>query len=126
GPLSAAAMAAVPGPRAGMAAGAVNTFRQLGYALGVAVLGSAFHGGLARTAGPGLVGPLSGGRAGTVSDPGLVHPAYAYALDLTFLVAAGFCLVAGIAVFVFVRPSSPDSPRGSSSSDPTAPRRRGE
>src|SRR5215468_230232 len=36
GPLSATAMAAVPGPRAGMAAGAVNTFRQLGYAFGVA------------------------------------------------------------------------------------------
>src|SRR4029079_6553106 len=98
GPLSAAAMAAVPGPRAGMAAGAVNTFRQLGYALGVAVLGSVFHGGLARTAAPVLVGPRSGGRAGTVSDQGLVHHAYAYALDLTFLVAAGFGLVAGIAV----------------------------
>src|SRR5262249_8562175 len=38
-PLSATAMAAVPGSRAGMAGGAVSTFRQLGYAFGIAVLG---------------------------------------------------------------------------------------
>jgi EmrB/QacA subfamily drug resistance transporter len=109
GPLSAAAMAAVPGSRAGMAAGAVNTFRQLGYAFGIAVLGAVFHGGLARTAGEGLAGPLSGGQAGAVIAQGegmaqLVRAAYASALDLTFVVAAGFGLVAGIAVLMFVRP----------------------
>lgn len=108
-PLSAAAMAAVPGPRAGMAAGAVNTCRQLGYAFGIAVLGEVFRGGLEHTAGQGLLGPLSGGQAGAVIARGsdmaqLVHRAYAYALDLTFVVAAGFGLVGGIAVFVFVRP----------------------
>ncbi|MDP4503798.1 DHA2 family efflux MFS transporter permease subunit [Nonomuraea turcica] len=37
--LSSAAMAFAPPPRAGMAAGAVNTVRQLGYALGIAALG---------------------------------------------------------------------------------------
>ncbi|MGP3959884.1 MFS transporter [Nonomuraea sp. 3N208] len=37
--LSSAAMAFAPPRRAGMAAGAVNTVRQLGYALGIAVLG---------------------------------------------------------------------------------------
>jgi MFS family permease len=108
GPLSAAAMAAVPGTRAGMAAGAVNTFRQLGYVFGIAVLGEVFRGGLAHTAGQRLTGPLSGGRAGAVIAQGnslaqLVHRAYANALDLTFVVAAGFGLVAGIAVLVFVR-----------------------
>jgi hypothetical protein len=66
GPLSAAAMAAVPGPRAGMTAGAVNTFRQLGYAFGVAVLGEVFRDGLAHDAGQSLLGPLSGGQAGLV------------------------------------------------------------
>jgi hypothetical protein len=45
--LGSAAMAAVPTQRAGMAAGALNTVRQLGYALGIAVLGSVFA---ARTA----------------------------------------------------------------------------
>ncbi len=90
GPLSAAAMAAVPGPRAGMAAGAVNTFRQLGFALGIAVLGAVFRGGLDDTAGQSL------------------RQTYADALDQTFMVAAGFGLAAAIAVFVFVRPSRTD------------------
>lgn len=108
-PLSAAAMAAVPGPRAGMAAGAVNTFRQLGYAFGIAVLGEVFRGGLAHHAGQSLVGPLSGGQAGAViargHDPAtLVHHAFAFGLDTTFVVAAGFGVVAAIAVFAFVRP----------------------
>lgn len=40
--LSSSAMASVPPSKGGMAAGAVNTFRQLGYAVGIAVLGSAF------------------------------------------------------------------------------------
>jgi MFS family permease len=108
GPLSAAAMAAVPGPRAGMAAGAVNTFRQLGYAFGIAVLGAVFHAGLAHTAGEDLAGQLGGGQAAEAMARGsdlalLVHRAYAHALDLTFLVAAGFGLVGGIAVLLFVR-----------------------
>jgi EmrB/QacA subfamily drug resistance transporter len=117
GPLSAAAMAAVPGPRAGMAAGAVNTFRQLGYAVGIAVLGAVFHGRLAQVAGDGLAGDLGSGRAGAVIARGdeparLVHRAYAAALDQVFLVAAGFGLVAAIAVFALVRPQpTPAAPR---------------
>lgn len=122
GPLSAAAMAAVPGPRAGMAAGAVNTFRQLGYAIAVAVLGAVFHGGLADTAGQRLADPLASGQAGAVMAQGsemtgLVRQAYATALDRTFLVAAGIGLIAAIAAAVFVRPRrtaartpSPDRP----------------
>ena len=111
-PLSATAMAAVPGPRAGMAAGAVNTFRQLGVAFGVAVLGEVFRGRLERTAGHSLAGPLSGGHAGAVIARGsgmahLVHQAFANGLDLTFVVAAGFGLIAGIAVLAFVRPNRP-------------------
>ncbi|MGP3927941.1 MFS transporter [Streptomyces sp. 8N616] len=38
--LAGAALAAVPAERAGMAGGAVNTFRQFGYAFGVAVFGT--------------------------------------------------------------------------------------
>ncbi len=111
-PLSATAMSAVPAPRAGMAAGAVNTFRQLGYAFGIAVLGEVFRGGLQHVAGQGLAGPLSGGDAAAVIARGsgvadLVHRAFADSLDLTFVVAAGLGLVAGIAVLLFVRPRSP-------------------
>ena len=40
--LSSSAMAAVTPQRGGMAAGAVNTARQLGFALGIAILGSVF------------------------------------------------------------------------------------
>ncbi|WP_329172200.1 MFS transporter [Streptomyces sp. NBC_01477] len=41
--LSAAALASVPPERGGMAGGAVNTFRQLGFALGIAVFGVIFQ-----------------------------------------------------------------------------------
>ena len=39
GPLAAAVLVAVPSHRGGMASGALNTARQLGYALGIATLG---------------------------------------------------------------------------------------
>jgi EmrB/QacA subfamily drug resistance transporter len=121
GPLSAAAMAAVPGTRAGMAAGAVNTFRQLGYAVGVAVLGEAFRRGLEHNVDQSLAGLLGSGHAGAVIAQGnnmaqLVHQAYADALDQAYTVAAAFGLVAGIAVFLFVRPgrTEPAPERGRS------------
>ena len=98
GPLSAAAMAAVTGPSAGMAAGAVNTFRQLGYAVGIAVLGEVFRTGLS--------------QAGPLDTP---SRAYAGALNLTFLVAAGFGVAAGIAAFALLRPA-PEPARTVSSS----------
>src|SRR5487761_1136448 len=110
-PLSATAMAAVPGSRAGMAGGAISTFRQLGYAFGIAVLGELFRGGLARVAGAPLAGALGGGSAGVVlarssSLSPLVHRAFATGLDMTFVVAAGLGLIAGVVVLVFVRPSA--------------------
>jgi MFS family permease len=45
--LSAAAMASAPVDRGGMAAGALNTARQLGMALGIAALGTIFAGHVA-------------------------------------------------------------------------------
>jgi EmrB/QacA subfamily drug resistance transporter len=107
-PLSATAMAAVPRARAGMAAGAVSTFRQLGYAFGIAVLGQVFRGGLQHTAGHDLAGALSGGQAATVMARSpelehLVHKAFAYSLDLTLVVAAGIGLAASIIVLTLVK-----------------------
>jgi hypothetical protein len=92
-----------------MAAGAVNTFRQLGYAFGIAVLGAVFHSRLEHIAGESLAGQLGSGQAGAVIARGdelarLVHRAYAGALDQIFWVAAGFGLVGAIAVLAFVRP----------------------
>jgi predicted MFS family arabinose efflux permease len=121
-PLSATTMAAVPVSRAGMAGGAVSTSRQLGYAFGIAVLGDVFRGGLQHSAGAGLAGALSGGQAGAVvaHSPGLaplVHQAFANGLDLTFLVAGGIGIVAGILVFTLVRPRPAEAmtPRGQES-----------
>ena len=96
---------------AGMAGGALSAFRQLGYAFGIAVLGEIFRGGLTRAAGSALAGPLGGGQAGAViaGSPRLttlVHHAFADGLDVMYLVAAGFGLLAAIVVFVLVRPSA--------------------
>ncbi|HMD91430.1 MAG TPA: MFS transporter [Trebonia sp.] len=108
-PLSATAMAAVPHSRAGMAGGAVSTFRQLGYAFGIAVLGEVFRGGLTRAAGPQLAGPLGGGEAGQVMARSgelahLVRQAFADSLDVMFVVAAGFGVAAAVLAFTLVRP----------------------
>jgi EmrB/QacA subfamily drug resistance transporter len=108
-PLSATAMAAVPGSRAGMAGGAVSTFRQLGYAFGIAVLGEVFRGGLTRVAGSGLAGPLGGGEAGAVMarSGGLAHlvrQAFADSLDQAFAVAGVLGVAAAVLVLAFVRP----------------------
>jgi predicted MFS family arabinose efflux permease len=107
-PLSSTAMSAVPWQQAGMAGGALSAFRQLGYALGVAVLGEVFRGGLTRVAGSALAAPLGGGEAGAVmaANPRLtpvVHRAFASGLDTMFLAAAGLGLIAAIAVFAMVK-----------------------
>jgi EmrB/QacA subfamily drug resistance transporter len=116
-PLSATAMSAVPGERAGMAAGALSTFRQLGYALGIAVLGNVFRAGLTHVAGPAVAAPLSGGQARAVMarSAGLEHvvrQAFANALDVTFGVAAVLGLIGSVLVFAFVRrpPAEPGAP----------------
>ncbi|WP_042423561.1 MFS transporter [Streptacidiphilus anmyonensis] len=80
--LMATALASVPPQRAGMASGALNTSRQLGYALGIAVLGTVFqqhaHGHSARSA-------------------------FAAGLHPVFLTAGLTGLVAGLLVLVTVR-----------------------
>ena len=65
--LTSTAMSAVPWQQAGMAGGALSAFRQLGYALGIAVLGEVFDSGLTHSAGPGLSAALSGGVASTAA-----------------------------------------------------------
>ncbi|HTJ69966.1 MAG TPA: MFS transporter [Actinospica sp.] len=86
--LASAAMSAVPHQRAGMAGGALNTFRQLGYALGIAVLGTVFaH------------------QAKSTSAQG-ARTAVATSLDHVFALAGGLTLVAAVVVLLFVRRSA--------------------
>jgi len=88
--LASAAMSAVPHQRAGMAGGALNTFRQLGYALGIAILGTVFA----------HQGSRGGAGAGAARD------AVATSLDHVFAVAGGMTLVAAVVVLLVVRRSA--------------------
>ena len=122
--LAESAMGSVPAHRGGMAGGAVTTARQLGFAIGIAVLGTVFA---ARAeddlAGRGAPEPeqtahaLAGGQAGRIlaavpdglRDPvdRALHSAAVAGLDAGFLVAAGVGLLGGIAVLILVRPAAP-------------------
>jgi EmrB/QacA subfamily drug resistance transporter len=126
-PLSTTAMSAVPWQQAGMAGGALSAFRQLGYAFGIAVLGEVFRGGLTQVAGSALAAPLGGGQAGAVMAASprlapLVHHAFATGLDTMFLAAAGFGVVAAIAVFTLVKkaPAGSGGPHGAASAPESA------
>jgi EmrB/QacA subfamily drug resistance transporter len=119
--LGAATMASVPPQRSGMAGGAVNMMRQLGYAFGIALLGTAFatragaslagrglpgSAGLARALAGGparAVVAAAGPRAGSVDQA--LHAAAVAGLQGDFLIAAVAGLAAGLLVLALVRPS---------------------
>jgi EmrB/QacA subfamily drug resistance transporter len=122
--LSSTAMSSVPPQRGGMAAGAVTTARQLGFAIGIATLGTLFSSRAQTYLGAhGAPNPantargLAGGQADriiaaapsdlreTVSHA--LHGAAASGLDAGFLVAGGIGLLAGLLVLILVRPAPP-------------------
>jgi EmrB/QacA subfamily drug resistance transporter len=125
--LGSATMASVPRERAGMAAGAVNMMRQLGYAFGIALLGTVFAARAADTiASRGVAGSaqlaraLAGGqarqvvhaagsRAGTLDA--VLHAAALSGLQGAFLVAGVAGLAVGLTVFALVRHDRPDAAR---------------
>ncbi len=124
--LSSAAMSAVPVQRGGMAAGAVNTARQLGFALGIAGLGSVFAARAAHVLGDHSVPrpdevsrALAGGQArallahasgaggrGPLNDA--LHAASVQGVQWAFLVSGIAGVLAGLAVLAMVRPSAGD------------------
>jgi EmrB/QacA subfamily drug resistance transporter len=123
--LTSTAMGAVPWQRAGMAGGALNAFRQLGYAFGIAVLGEVFRAGLTHAAGSSLSTALSSGQAQQVlaRTPALtpvVHRAFADGLDLAYLVAGGIGLLAAAAVFILARPRPPAPASAGPAGEPSA------
>jgi EmrB/QacA subfamily drug resistance transporter len=131
------AMSAVPHRSGGMAAGAVNTARQLGFTVGVALLGSIFAARVARVlaaggAPPAVAPAVAGGQARgalarvpVAQRAGLdhaVHAAAASGLNLAFLVA-GLLGLAGavIAVATMRRPSTAGDGRAAPGRPTAAP-----
>jgi EmrB/QacA subfamily drug resistance transporter len=115
--LASAALAVVPPERAGMANGASNTFRQLGYALALPVFatvvtGQARHilassGGVA--AAEATAQRLTGGGYAELlgqAPADVLRTAYAAGLDRIFLFSAVLAAVAGDAVLLLLRPQA--------------------
>lgn len=115
-PATTLASASVPVERAGAGSALLNTLRQLGSALGVAVLGSILWSryagmmndrlagapaGVRRTASESLASALATGDPAAVKAAG---PAFLSAMHTTALVAAGVCGIA-LLVTLFPRPS---------------------
>jgi len=122
--LASAALAAVPRERSGMASGAVNTSRQLGFALGVAVLGSVFTAQATSVLGDGgspdpsgTASALTAGQAGALigSAPAadraavadLLGSAYASGLRDVFLLCGAAGVVGALLVLWLVRATAP-------------------
>jgi EmrB/QacA subfamily drug resistance transporter len=124
--LVSSAMAAVPQHSGGMAAGAVNTARQLGFTFGVALLGSIFAArmtavltaaGTRSSFGP----AISGGQARAVlgqvpvAQRGaldqLIHTASAAGLNGSFLLAGLLGIAGSLVAVVTMRRPAPASPQ---------------
>ncbi|WP_419996234.1 MFS transporter [Streptomyces boninensis] len=108
-----AALAAVPPQQAGMASGAVNTFRQLGYAFGVAIFGTLTTNRMASALTGKAPDPdaashalAGGGAAGLHLPEPVLRSAFAAGLNTANVVAGSVALAAGVAVLLLVRPSA--------------------
>ncbi|GGL80584.1 MFS transporter [Streptomyces fumigatiscleroticus] len=105
--LAGAALAAVEPARAGMAGGAVNTFRQLGYALGVAVLGTVLTSRMRDTLPHDAAHALAGGGAGALRGTFSEHTlrsAFASGLDAAAVTAGLAAALAGALVLALAKP----------------------
>ncbi len=106
--IASAALAAVPPERAGMAGGAVNTFRQLGFAVGVAVYGTALTARMEHTLPHAAAHALAGGGAAALRGAlpeRVLRTAFASGINVAELAAGATALVAGAVVLVLVRRS---------------------
>ena len=125
--LVSSAMSAGPVHSGGMAAGAVNTMRQLGYAFGIAVLGSVFstrvvHVVTHRGGQPAVAHAITGGQAQRLlaglpagqrdAVNQVVHAASAAGLNAAFLLAGALGLAGSLIVVAALRrpPSQPPPP----------------
>lgn len=132
--LTSATFAAVPPERAGMAGGSVNTFRQLGQAVGIAVLGTVFGSRIGDVvhASPVASATAQGGRISAALAGGgysavlhrvpeqyraafadVAYRAFASGLDRIFVLSGVAALVGGVTVLLVVRPAPQPSLRSS-------------
>jgi EmrB/QacA subfamily drug resistance transporter len=135
--MTSAVMSSVPVHRGGMAAGALNTGRQLGFAFGIAVLGTVFQSRVASALSghPGLgstrvATAVSGGQAQQIlttvpsaqrqAATSAIHSAFASGLDTIFIVSGLIALAAGVSTIVLLRPSRPTSIRVAPAAEPVA------
>ncbi|MFJ9378327.1 MFS transporter [Streptomyces sp. NPDC101455] len=122
--IAGAALAAVPAERAGMAGGAVNTVRQLGYALGVAVSGTVLTSRMRDTLPHDAAHTLAGGGAGALRGTFPEHAlraAFASGLD-SALVTAGFVgTAAGALVLALVGAGRAERTGGTAGTAPGVP-----
>jgi EmrB/QacA subfamily drug resistance transporter len=113
--LASAALASAPLERAGMASGASNTFRQLGYALALPALATVVAARAGDVLGDDAAArALTGGEYRRLVDSipaGVLREAYADGLDRAFLLSALLAAVAGVAVLAFLRPADTEHPR---------------
>lgn len=105
--LAGAALAAVPAERAGMASGAVNTLRQLGYAIGIALSGTLLTSAMTDSLTPAQAHALAGGGAAGLRAAGVaeetLRQAFASGLNSASVLAGVIGVVAGIAALVLIR-----------------------
>ncbi|WP_030936697.1 MFS transporter [Streptomyces sp. NRRL S-646] len=120
--IAGAALAAVPPERSGMAGGAVNTFRQLGLALGIAVYGTVLTSRMQSTLPHDAAHALAGGAAGALHGGFSEHAlrsAFASGLNTAAMVAGLTATAAGALVIVLVRTARPTRTEVTESSAPT-------
>ncbi len=122
--LGSAATAAVPPERGGMAAGAVNTMRQLGFAFGIAALGGVFtarangvlaaHGvpssataarAVAGGQAPALLG-LAPSRAARQATDAAIHASAVAGVQSALLATGAVGILAGVLVLILTRPAT--------------------
>jgi EmrB/QacA subfamily drug resistance transporter len=112
--LSSATLGTVPPDRGGMASGAMSTFRQLGFAFGIAIFGVLFAGRVKdHLPGVPAADAIASGQAQPVlaqtpeaareSLARAIHAAFATGLNATTAVAGVVALAGAVAVFVLVR-----------------------
>ena len=124
-PLASTAIGVVPPQKSGMAAGVNNTFRQVGIATGIAVLGALFESGITNHLAPKLLHTPVAGKAATIAHAvaagggeqvirntpvslrvtaaTAIHDSFATALNEILLVAGIVALVGALLALVLVR-----------------------